>query len=319
MSKQLTVLQQDFYAPIKTSFLSQSDEASFKREISFAIQHFDNNGYLQGCEQMSVLNAVLNVSQTGLTLNPVLGYAYLVPRWNSSKNRLECHLDPGYQGLIKLATDTGSIKSIEVQLIYEGDEIEIDMANPDKIVKHTPYFLCGKDKGKIIAGYSLAELTAGGRHVEIMSKQEIEGIRSYSESYKAYEKGKVKTSPWDEKNAAHGEMYRKTILKRHFKYLPKSHVPEQLETAISLSNQDFDFPMSYEQGNYIDSLMITAAIPPEREREIYQASQDSETTQKQAKEIITYLKENQRDPIASGDHYNAGQTIDKLESFKEKP
>lgn len=318
MSQQLSVLKEEFYAPIKNSFLSQSDEASFMREVNFAIQHFKANDYLQKCELQSVLNAVLNVSQTGLTLNPVLNYAYLVPRYNSKERRVECHLDPGYQGLIKLATDTGSIKSIEVQLIYEGDLVDIDMASPEKILKHVPYFLNQQEKGQIIAGYSLAELTSGGRHVEIMSKKEIEDIRGYSESWKAFKAGKVKSCVWDEKSGASGEMYRKTILKRHFKYLPKSHVPETLEKAIDLSNADFDFPMTYEQGNYIDTLLITAAIPEEREREIYQASQSHNTTQSEAREIIDYLKENQRDRIDSGDNYQATHVVNKLGTFKEK-
>ena len=317
MNNNLVPIQEDFYLSIQNQFVTQLDEESFRREVNFAIQLFKSNSYLQGCNAQTVLDAVLNISQTGLTLNPVLNYAYLVPRWSTKNNRLECNLDPGYQGLIKLATDTGSIKSIEVQLIYEGDLIEIDMASDKKVKKHIPYFLNGKEKGQIIAGYSLAQLTAGGVHIEIMSKKDIEDIRSYSESWKAFKAGKIHTCVWDEKNSASGEMYRKTILKRHFKYLPKSHVPEQLEKAIDLSNSDFDFPMNYNQATYIESLLMTSAIPEPKEREIYQAMATDDYSSKQAQEVIKYLKENQRDPVASGDHYNMGDIQNKLTSFKE--
>ena len=310
----LTVIQEEFYASIQDQFVKQLDDKAFKREVSFAVQILKANPYLQKCDANSVLNAVLNISLTGLTLNPVKKYAYLVPRYDNSKKALICNLDPSYQGLIKLATDTGSINSIEVQLIYEGDKVEIDMASDKKVISHIPYFLNDKDKGNIVAGYSLAQLNTGGRHVEIMSKKEIEDIRSYSESYKAFKAGKIKTCVWDERNSASQEMYRKTIIKRHFKYLPKSSSTPQLEEALKLGESDFDFPMSYNQATYIESLLMTCAIPENREREIYQAMAKDSYTSNEAGEVIEYLEQNQRDPVASGDYYNASDIQKKFDN-----
>lgn len=307
--KELTVINEAFYKPIKDSFVSVATEKKFKVEINFAIQALKKSDYLRKCSAESVLEAVLNISQTGLSLNPVLSYAYLVPM------KGKCVLMPGYQGLIKLVTDAGSVNSIEVHLIYEGDDCVLDMATDEKVVKHIPYIMTGKDKGNILGGYSIGKLADGGKHIEIMSKNDILDIRNYSESYKYAESKKYNNSPW---HTDEDEMFRKTIVRRHFKYLPKSE-NSQLEKALELDNADYDFPASFEQGNYIESLLMSSAIPEKTEREIYRALHDNEFTSKRAKECIEYLKDNQVDPIASGKTYNQGDIKAKLESFKETP
>lgn len=159
----LTVLNEGFYKPIKRQFVNAATEKKFKVEINFAIQAIKKSTYLQKCDANSVLEAVLNISQTGLSLNPINQYAYLVPMKN------KCVLMPGYQGLIKLVTDAGSIKSIEVNLIHEGDDVVLDLASPEKIQKHIPYILTQKDKGAILGGYSIGILNDGTRHIELMS------------------------------------------------------------------------------------------------------------------------------------------------------
>ena len=302
MNNKLTVLNKQFYTPIHKDFTKQLDTETFQKEVNFAIQIFKKNSYLQNCDQKSVLDSVLNISMTGLTLNPVLNYAYLVP------HKGKCVLYPSYQGLCKLATDTGSIKSIECHLIYQGDTIDIDLASDKKISSHKPYFLNGNEKGNILGGYSIAILQNGLKHIELMSIKDIYDIRNYSESYKAYKAGKIKSCIWIENE---GEMCRKTIVKRHFKYLPKSHVPDSMQKAIELDNLDYDFPATYEQGNYIESLLITSTIDEKTQNNIYQTLANNGFTQKRAAECIEYLKQNQQDQILSGNGNYTQQDIQK--------
>lgn len=288
----MNALSKNFYNSIKSNFVSLTDEKTFIREVNFAIQLVKGSPGLQKCDAESILKAVFEISQTGLTLNPVFNYAYLIPRKGKAV------LDPGYQGLIKLATDTDNINSIEVQLVYQGDEVEIDLATSEKILKHVPYQATGKEQGNILFGYSKAILQDGRAHVEIMSYKQILDIRGYSESYK-YEKNKDKKySPWFTNEP---EMCRKTIVRRHFKYLPKSD-NKQLQRALELDNADYDFPASFEQGNLIESLMLSSAIPEQREREIHQRLHAGDFTQSQAKECISYLEENQLDPTSTGNY-----------------
>lgn len=301
------VINEGFYKPIQERFITVSNEKKFKVEVNFAIQIIKKSDYLQKCSAESILDAVLNISQTGLSLNPVLCYAYLVPM------KGKCVLMAGYQGLIKLVTDAGSINSIEVQLIYEGDDCVLDMASKEKVVKHIPYIMTGKDKGKILGGYSVGTLADGGRHIEVMSRKDIEEIRGYSEAYKFAENKGYKNSPWHTDEA---EMFRKTIVRRHFKYLPKSE-SKQLERALELDNEDYDFPASFGQGMFIESLLMGANIGEKLEREIYQSLHNNDFTQKRATKCIEYLKENQVDPITAGKYYNMGDIKDKLSNEKD--
>jgi len=307
MSKEITCVSPKFYAPIQKIFVSLANEKKFQSEVQFAVQIMKGNQYLQKMDGNSVLESVLNISQTGLTLNPVLNYAYLVP------HKGKCVLYPSYQGLMKLATDTGSVVSIEVNLIYEGDDVVLNLASNKKIESHIPYILTGKDKGRIIGGYSLANLPDGTKHVEIMSSQDINDVREHSESYKNDVSKGTKYSPW---NTYESEMYRKTILKRHFKYLPKTEQNESLIKAIELDNKDYDFPMSYEQGNYIESLLLNSALPMKHETEITQRLRSNDFTVSQAKECIEFLLNNQRDAIQSGHTYSATDIVNKLRNEK---
>lgn len=309
----LANLKEQFFVSIQERFISIASERKFKSEVGFAIQIIKKNKMLQQCDAQSVLEAVLNVSQTGLSLNPVYSYAYLIPRYDRDKKRWLCCLDPGYQGLIKLITDAGIVKSLEVNLVYEGDDCVVDLASDNKIVKHVPYMFNGKEKGKIIGGYSLGILSEG-KHIEIMTRADIEAIREYSESWKYAEKKGIKSSPWHNNE---DEMFRKTIVRRHFKYLPKSG-NDKIERALELDNEDFDFPASFGQGSMIESLLMSASIPEKIEREIYQSLHNNDFTQKRAQKCIEYLESNQVNHIDAGKTYNQGDIKKRLDWIKDE-
>lgn len=292
-SKELTILQKEFYNPIKNDWIAQSgmDESDFLREVSFAIQHMHKSAYLQKADRKSILKSVMNLAQVGLTLNPISKYAALVPRYNKDMNQVECVLEPMYQGLAKLLTDCGTVKSLQCELIYEGDEIVIDKASDDKVKKHIPYFLTGKERGKIIAAYSVATLSDGSKHFEGMSYAEITEIRDRSESYKAFKEGKIKSCIWvsDE-----GEMCRKTVLKRHFKYLPKSDGAEKIQTAIDLDNQinGFDEPVDFGIISLVESLIHQASLDDNLKDKFTKRMNDLQT-KSEAFKMINELSEYQ--------------------------
>jgi recombination protein RecT len=285
-------LNKEHLEKIKPQFLQQSGlkESDFRKEVSFAVQIAKSNPYLQKCTSDSALKAVLNVAQVGLSLNPFKKEAYLVPRYNSKTGETEVCLDPSYIGLIKLATDSGIVKSLNCQIIYSGDDVEINMSFENPVLKHTPYFLNGNEKGTIVGVYSIATLKNGSKHAEIMGKDQIEEIRERSEGYKAYKSGKTKSNVWvtDE-----GEMFRKTVIKRHCKYLPKSG--DQLYRAIDISNYatGFDEILGHAYWAYIQGKIETSILPPD---EITRLSDElSEYKYKwQADKMLEYLEQNQQ-------------------------
>jgi recombination protein RecT len=296
MSDLIKFVKEKAHSDIKSDWLAQSglDEAAFMRELSFAIQHLTANPYLQKCDPPSILKAVLNIAQTGLTLNPVLKYAYLVPRRDKNTDKLECCLDPGYQGLVKLLTDTGSVNSIEAHIIYAGDEIEVNLADPRKVTKHIPHFLTGNDKGAILGVYSVATLKDGRLHAEIMSLKDVYEIRDRAEAYKSYKDGKIKTTPWVKDE---GEMIRKTVIKRHWKYLPKSDKTEKFAKAVDLDNiaNGYYETVDYTDIGLIESLLQTSTLQPEEKAKIESELPRIEYKH-QAQRILGYLSANQIDP-----------------------
>lgn len=292
----LTIDKKEFYGPIKESWIKQSglQEADFDREISFAIQHIHKNPYLRECDPNTVLRAVTNLAQVGLTLNPIQKYAYLIPRFNSQTRKLECVLDPDYRGLVKLLTDAGAIKSIEAHVVFAGDEFDFDYSSARKVTKHKPYFLVGKNKGEILCAYSIATLKDDSFHAEIIGYADIKDIRDRSESYKAFVSGKIKNCIWVSDEP---EMCRKTVIRRHSKYLPKSAGSEKFDKAVELDNEAHGFAESVDFGliSLIESMIHNSSLD-EYKKSSMQKRMLEIKTKSEAFEMIDVLKDSQPIP-----------------------
>lgn len=275
------------FAPIEKSM----SEAGFspekvKQEISFALQLINKSSQLQKCSKLSLQTAVLNISNIGLSLNPAAKEAYLIPRWNNSTKQMEASLEPGYVGLVKLLTDAGSVKSMTCQLVYEGDKFEVDLANNAQPVTHRPELSRAK-RGNITGVYALATLVDGSRQVEYMSLEEVNEIRERSETYKAYTDQKIKSCTWV---SDFGEMTRKTVIKRIYKYLPRTERMERVDEAIKQDNADFG--ISDAQVFYIENLLNNSTLE-ERQRTNIEMEIPVMNAER-ASQVIGMLKENQQ-------------------------
>jgi recombination protein RecT len=230
------------------------EPARVMREISFALQSINKSQQLQKCSRESLQQAVINISNVGLTLNPAAKEAYLIPRYSSLTKSMEASLEPSYIGLVKLLTDTGSIKSMVCQIVYEGDKFKIDLANNHNPITHRPE-LSSTKRGKTIGVYALATLSDNTRQCEWMDLEEVEQIRERSETYKAFKAGKIQSCTWA---SDFGEMMRKTVIKRIYKYLPRSEKAAVLDHDIDLDNEDYK--ISDSQISYIESLLEKSTL-----------------------------------------------------------
>ncbi len=291
MDNKLTVKT---FEPIKKRFTELCDGNTFEKECSFALQHLAKNSYLASSSNQSLLTSVLNVANIGLTLNPVQKLAYLVPRWNNATKQVECSLEPSYQGLVKLLTDSGSVNNVYSYLIREGDLFEQILGTSNEII-HKPKL---GNKGEVIGVYAVAVLTNGSKQVEVMDISSVNEIRDSSESYKAYKAGKAKSCIWVD---WYDEMCRKTIIKRLVKYLPKTNY-DKIAQAIELTNEDYQATMG--QINYIESLLQYASIAEEKKEFIEQMMHTY--TNEQAKDCIEMLLSKQINKTFNG--LNSNQT-----------
>jgi phage RecT family recombinase len=283
MDNQLTTT---FFQPIERKMQDAGfDPERVKKEISFALQSINKSAQLQKCSGESVLQAVVNIANVGLTLNPAAKEAYLIPRYNSLSRSMEACLDPSYIGLVKLLTDTGSVKSMVCQIVYTGDNFDIDLANNQNPVTHKPELSSSK-RGEFKGVYALATLSDGTRQVEWMDKDEVEQIRSRSETYKAFVANKIQSCTWA---SDFGEMARKTVIKRIYKYLPRSEKAAVLDRAIEMDN--VDYMASDSQIDLIESLLRTSTMD-ERQRSWLEMEIPTMGA-KRASEVIEMLRNNQ--------------------------
>lgn len=257
-----------------------------QKEISFAVQHINANKYLQSCDAMSVMMAVVNSANMGLTLNPAAKEAYLIPRNGRAV------LDPSYVGLIKLIVEAGLVRSLVANVVYEVDQFELNLADNVDPVTHRPSLKSGRTTAPKIGYYCLATLTNGTKQPEWMDMEQIHAVRNTSESYKAYAAKKLdaKFCPW----VGHAdEMGRKTVIKRLYKYLPRTGSSgdkiDKIDRLIELDNQDYGITLGQHQ--MIETLLMGTTLDFEVVQRIHRDM--ANFTHSQANKVIRELQESQ--------------------------
>ncbi len=236
--------QSDWMQSLTTAypkFQAITNPEKAKSELGFAMQIFQGNTYLQKCEPQSILNAVVNVARTSITLNPVMRLAYLIPRKN------KCVLEFSYMGLVAMLRDNGCIKSISAHIVYEDEEFDYDVAF--NTIKHKPNFAKTEKEHnarETIGCYSRATLPNGEVVFEFMPMWEIDKVRSMSEGSGS------KYSAW---NTWRDEMIKKSVIKRHFKMLISGNPTEALATALKVENENNALNNNFTQTNQKATLM----------------------------------------------------------------
>ena len=218
----IAVIEQDVYGA-RSSFASVLSDSglNFEREAEFAIQAFQNNDFCAKIalnNRQSVINAITNIAAIGISLNPAKRQAYLVPR----DGRI-C-LDISYMGLMDLAMSTGSIMWAQAEAVYAADSFALNGFDRPPTHQYNPF---AKDRGEIVGCYVVVKTADGDYLTTCMSRDEIDGIMSRSQSAKS-----GKSSPW---KTDYTEMAKKTVVKRAYKYWPKT---DRLDKAIHHLNTD---------------------------------------------------------------------------------
>jgi len=194
-----------------------------ERLIKVALVAISRSPKLSQCTPDSILRSLMIAAELGLDPSGNLGQAYLVPYQNKYRGTYECQLIPGYRGLITLARRSGHIKAIEARVVRQKDLFRVKYGLEPELV-HKPVLGGEKDR-EIVAAYAVAVLADGTKQFEVMSREEIDAIRSRSQ---AAEEGPWKTD--------YAEMAKKTVVRRLCKYLPLS--PEEpIAKALEVENR----------------------------------------------------------------------------------
>lgn len=194
-------------------------------EEIFAMQMLTKNDYVFKVANQnpgSVQLAMINVASTGLTLNPAMGYAYLVPRDG------QIVLDISYKGLIKIATDAGSVMWARAECVHERDAFTYHGPAAMPEIRTDPF----RDRGEIIGAYCIAKTVDGDILTEVMDLEAIHTIRSKSSAWVRGSQGKK--GPWEDFFA---EMCRKSVIKRARKTWPYTERDDRMAKAVEIANQ----------------------------------------------------------------------------------
>lgn len=179
------------------------------RMARIALTLLRKNPDLAACTAESFLGALMTCSQLGMEPGPQQE-AYIVPRKGEAEFQL------GYQGMVSLFYRHPLAASLTVETVHANDHFEHEEGLYQNLV-HRP---C-KDgpRGPAIAYYSVARLTNGGATFKVMYSREVEEHRQKHTS--------PKSRAWQ---TSYDEMAKKTVLRRHFKALPKS-----VELALAMA------------------------------------------------------------------------------------
>ena len=158
---------------LKSMLNAESVQAQFKNAlgknsgtfVASVIDLYNGDVNLQKCEPKQVVMEALKAAVLHLPINKALGYAFIIPFNNSKKEKYtdehgnererrikvtEPTFQIGYKGLIQLAMRTGQYRTLNADVVYEGElrkvnkltgEIAFDgERTSDKVVGYFCYF-----------------------------------------------------------------------------------------------------------------------------------------------------------------------------------
>jgi recombination protein RecT len=189
---------------------------------------------LAECTRESFFKAMLDCAFYGL--EPDGRRAHLIPFKNRKAGTVECQLIVDYKGLAELVRRSGDVSDIHADVVYPDDEFDLVYGTGGHLTHKPGETRTGKPK----KFYSYVKLKDGSESYEMMTLAEVEKIRKRSKS--------PDEGPWV---TDFNEMGKKTVFRRHSKWLPLS--PE------SRFNLDRSEPDDIQASNTWNDMMAEGA------------------------------------------------------------
>lgn len=172
---------------------------SFKAEIK-------SKSHLQKYSSDKLIDCLCSAAKAGVTFGPPNNECYIFPRAGSVS------LYISYKGLIKMAYQSKLIKSMTVDIAYEGDTFEIKNGSTPSI-NHIPNINRMGDE-KPLAYYAVAKLTEGETLIAYIPEKVMD--IKHRKPARLQAKGNA-MAPWIAQDEA---MCKKTVIKKLLSPLP---------------------------------------------------------------------------------------------------
>jgi recombination protein RecT len=218
----------------------------------------------------SMFASILAGAEVGLIPSDMLGEFYLIPRNMKQPNgSYKLSVTPliGYKGLVNILLRSGDVSKVHTEIVYEGDEFTPIYGLEPNII-HKPNFDVPRTADRIKYAYAVAKMKGGDYQFAVMTRAEIEGVRSMSKNANdLYFNDKMGINRW---------MERKCVLIQLSKMLPKDYYSKK---AISMDNMvDGGAYLTLDDNNQVKVVEGTP-IKPTRFRNIYGTLNAPETTE----------------------------------------
>ena len=185
--------------------------------ISVAKLTLNKNPKLLQADKTSLMQTFMKAAQDGLYLD---GREAAAVQYGNQVNYL-----PMVEGVIKLMHNSGLIKTISAEVVYENDCFEYELgSNPH--VKHIP-LLVG-NKGNRICVYCYVQTANDGEYIEIMNMDDLD---------KCKQQAKGASSPHSPWVKWFDQMAKTTVIHRIAKRLPKN---DAINSVVRI-DEDTDF------------------------------------------------------------------------------
>lgn len=173
------------------------------------------------CDPKSILACVMESASLGLIPDGLTGQAYLIPYKDT------CTLIIGYRGLLQLARNSGQISAIYVYPVFGTDKWKFYQGlNPNIVHEPDLNQPDRENPANLLYVYAVAVFKDGSKVFDVMSRNEIDRIRSRSRA--------GNFGPWV---TDYVEMAKKTVLRRLSKMLPLSSDAHRALAADDATDQ----------------------------------------------------------------------------------
>lgn len=198
-------------------------ELKLSMELRYLAEIMFGNDRLKNCTEESLAAAMCSSVHMGLSLNPALGHAYVIPYGRTAT------FVPSYRGMMHRVMDTGAVKVIRAELIRTGDTYKrwTDERGPHMEHVHS------RIRGDVTGAYCQLVLQNGEWLIEDMDIDELERCHAAA----TRKNGGKETPAW---KFWKGEMYRKCVVRRALKYAPANPALGELLREID-EHEPMDF------------------------------------------------------------------------------
>lgn len=250
---ELPAVQQNWVQTYNNVSGKKDGEMRFEAEKILFLQTVGQSDALQKCDKFSIYSAFIELAISGLTLRD--GLTYVIPYKNIATFQV------GWMGRLEQIEEIPTVVHChEPQVVYDCDIFEYEKGMRTVIKKHVPEGLEKRTKKSIITHVYFVIEMKSGPVVYIMDRMEVLDIRdNYSIPYQSYVKALGqpinKGKKWGDKLiisyrakdgsqktfesndlpmwvSSEAEAFKKTIVKRAWKKLPKLPKHKWLDTRM---------------------------------------------------------------------------------------